>query len=105
MDHKAFIYSDAGMKEWYDRYLTIYEHGAGYPDDVSEAELRGLSERYGFGYAVLPAGADMPFRGACGVGGVEAGGGAVIRGGAVSCRRRVCPISIFPSRLGKRIRE
>ena len=41
--------------------LTIYDKGAGYPDDVTEAELLNLRERYGFEYAVLPSGADMPF--------------------------------------------
>ena len=34
---------------------------ARYPDDVTESELLELQRRYGFHYAVLPAGAGMSF--------------------------------------------
>ena len=64
----VFPFHDEHMKEWYDRYLAIYdtEQGAGYPSgyprDVTESELRELQGRYGFHYAVLPAGSNLPFR-------------------------------------------
>ena len=62
VDHKAFIYSDEGMKEWYDRLQAIYYEGPGYPDGgVTDGELLDLQRTYGFDYAVLPVGADTSF--------------------------------------------
>ena len=62
VDHKAFIYSDEGMKEWYDRLQAIYYEGPGYPDGgVTDVEVLGLQRAYGFHYAVLPLGADTSF--------------------------------------------
>ena len=60
VDRKAFPFRDGGMREWYERYLAIYDEGAGYPDYVTESELLDLQRRYGFHYAALPVGADMP---------------------------------------------
>ena len=53
VDHKAFPFRDEGMKEWYDRYLAIYDEGAGYPESVTENELLELQKKYGFHYAVM----------------------------------------------------
>ena len=62
VDYKAFIYTDEGMKEWYDRLQAIYYKGPGYPDGgVTDAELLNLQRAYGFHYAVLPVGADTSF--------------------------------------------
>ena len=62
VDHKAFIYSDEGMKAWYDRLQAIYYEGPGYPDvGVTDVELLHLQRAYGFHYAVLPVGADTSF--------------------------------------------
>ena len=61
VDFKAFPFQDEGMKEWYRRYLDIYDEGAGYPKDVTESELLKLQGRYGFHYAALPVGADVSF--------------------------------------------
>ena len=61
VDREAFPFGEGAMEEWYDRYLDIYDEGAGYPDDVTESELLELQRRYGFHYAVVPIGARMSF--------------------------------------------
>ena len=55
VDRKTFPFDFDAMKEWRDRYFTIYDRsqGAGYPHDVTEPELLALQARYGFEYAVL----------------------------------------------------
>ena len=60
---KAYPFRDAGLKEWYERYLAIYdrEQGVGYPFAVSAAELLMLQRKYPFDYAVLPVDSDLPF--------------------------------------------
>ena len=60
VDQKAFPSRDEAMKEWYERYLAIYDDGAGYPDDVTESELLELQDMYGFDYAVARSGPRMP---------------------------------------------
>ena len=60
VDHKAFPFRDEGMKEWYERYLAIYDEGAGYPDDITESELLELRQKYGFDYAVIRSSHRMP---------------------------------------------
>ena len=59
VDWKFFVYDDEGMKEWHDRYTTIYDpaRGAGYPNRITDAGLAELRRKYGFDYAVLPVGA------------------------------------------------
>ena len=61
VEYKAFPFREEAVLEWYERYLAIYDEGAGYPYDVTESELLELQRRYGFHYAVLPIGADMSF--------------------------------------------
>ena len=61
VDNGAFPFQERAMEEWYDRYLAVYEEGAGYPHDVTESELLDLQRRYGFHYAVVPIGATMSF--------------------------------------------
>lgn len=63
VDWRAFPFREEGMREWHRRYLTIsdIEHGAGYPDNITEAGLRKLQERWSFHYAVVPSESDFPF--------------------------------------------
>ena len=63
VDWKAFPFREEGMLEWHRRYRAVYdlEHGAGYPDDFTEGDFQELQERYGFHYAVVPAGHSLPF--------------------------------------------
>ena len=61
VDRKSFPFQERAMEEWYERYLDIYEEGAGYPYDVTESELLELKQKYGFHYAVVPIGASMSF--------------------------------------------
>lgn len=63
VDRKAFPFREEGMLEWHRRYRAVYdlEHGAGYPDDFTEVDFQELQERYGFHYAVVPAGHSLPF--------------------------------------------
>lgn len=63
LDWKGYSFRDAGLKEWYERYLAIYdrEQGIGYPFGVSAAELRALQRKYPFDYAVLPVDSALPF--------------------------------------------
>ena len=60
---KAYPFRDAGLREWHQRYLDIYdrERGVGYPFAVSAAELLTLQRKYPFDYAVLPVDSDLPF--------------------------------------------
>lgn len=60
---KAHPFRDAGLKEWHQRYLAIYdrEQGAGYPHNVTEAELLALQRKYRFDYAVLPIDSPLHF--------------------------------------------
>ncbi len=61
VDREAFPFQEDAMREWYDRYLTIYEEGAGFPYQVTESELLELQREYAFHYAVVPSGARMSF--------------------------------------------
>lgn len=61
VERKAFPFQERAMKEWYDRYLDIYDEGAGYPHNVTESGLLELQRRYGFHYAVVPVVASMSF--------------------------------------------
>ena len=63
LDWKGYSFRDAGLKEWHNRYLAIYdrERGAGYPFAVSAAELLELQRKYAFDYAVLPIDSPLPF--------------------------------------------
>ena len=56
VDRKGIPHDTDAMKEWRDRYFTIYDRseGAGYPYHVTKPELLALQARYGFQYAVLP---------------------------------------------------
>ena len=56
VDGKFMPFRDEGMLEWYKRHIDIYDSdsGVGYPENVTEPELFGLRDRYGFDYAVLP---------------------------------------------------
>ena len=59
VEYKSYPFRDTAIREWYERYLEIYEKG-GYPDRVTEPGLLELHGRYGFDYAVLPLGTDVP---------------------------------------------
>lgn len=63
LDWKGYSFRDAGLKEWHERYLAIYdrERGVGYPFAVSAAELLALQRKYAFDYAVLPVDSPLPF--------------------------------------------
>ena len=63
VDWKGFPFREEGMREWYRRYLAIYdsEHGAGYPNDCTEGRLRELQEMWRFSQAVVPFECDLPF--------------------------------------------
>ena len=60
---KAHPFRDAGLQEWHQRYLAIYdrEQGVGYPYAVTEAGLLALQSKYYFDYAVLPVDSPLPF--------------------------------------------
>ena len=59
VDFKRTFWKDEALKEQRERYAAIYDpvQGEGYPTEIDAAGLAKLRRRYGFDYAVLPAGA------------------------------------------------